>query len=85
MKQKRKNVEFLTSNEMLAVEMNAEYLGLSRLQMMENAGRGVVSVIEQVAGEVSGKSFAVMCGKGNNGGDGFVVSRNSRPKPPVAR
>ena len=44
--------------------------------LMENAGRGVVDRIVTVHGDVTGKRVAVLCGKGNNGGDGFVVARH---------
>jgi NAD(P)H-hydrate epimerase len=43
---------------------------------MENAGRGVVDEIENKYGSSKGKSFLIVCGKGNNGGDGFVVARH---------
>jgi len=41
-------------------------------QLMENAGR---SIYEKIKENFSEKSFAVFCGKGNNGGDGLVVAR----------
>lgn len=44
--------------------------------LMENAGRGVVDRIVAVHGDVAGKRVAVLCGKGNNGGDGFVIARH---------
>lgn len=46
------------------------------LVLMENAGRSVVEFIEQLYGSIGGKSATVFCGKGNNGGDGFVVARH---------
>lgn len=56
------------------MEANAEYYGVSLLQLMENAGRGVA---EEVMGRFPrGKRVAVFCGLGGNGGDGFVVARH---------
>lgn len=50
--------------------------GIPGLVLMENAGRGFVDQLERAVGELTGKSILVMCGKGNNGGDGFVVARH---------
>ncbi len=44
--------------------------------LMENAGRGVVDRVVAATGSVAGKRVTVVCGKGNNGGDGFVVARH---------
>jgi len=43
--------------------------------LMERAGSGVVAAMGQAAGSLAGKTVTVLCGKGNNGGDGFVVAR----------
>ncbi len=54
--------------------------------LMENAGKGVVAAMERLCGPLAGKSVAVLCGKGNNGGDGFVVARllkHKRARPQV--
>jgi len=65
----------ITSREMRALELNSEYFGVSRLQLMENAGR---SVAEEVANRFKPDKtrVAVFCGLGGNGGDGFVVARH---------
>ena len=64
----------LTSKEMKAVEMNAEYLGVSKLQLMENAGRAVAEAVKERFGKKS--KVTVVCGLGGNGGDGFVAARH---------
>jgi len=64
----------VTAKEMRALEMNSQYLGLSRLQMMENAGRAVAEEIEK---RFNPPCMAVfLCGPGGNGGDGFVAARH---------
>src|SRR5947209_12148603 len=45
------------------------------LTLMSRAGASVVAAMERVFAPLSGKAVAVVCGKGNNGGDGFVVAR----------
>src|SRR3954468_23546194 len=52
-----------------------EEIGISSLVLMENAGRQVVAALEAVHGEMLERRVAVLCGRGNNGGDGFVVAR----------
>ena len=66
-----------TAKEMRALEMNSEYLGLSRLQTMENAGRGVA---EEIAKRFSPCKVVLFCGTGGNGGDGFVTARHLAPR-----
>jgi NAD(P)H-hydrate epimerase len=66
--------ETLTAREMRAVEMNSEYLGVSKLQLMENAGRAVAAAIMERFGRKS--SVDIVCGPGGNGGDGFVAARH---------
>lgn len=65
---------FITSREMRALELNSEYFGVSRLQLMENAGRNVA--LEIASRFKPEKTIAVFCGLGGNGGDGFVAARH---------
>jgi hydroxyethylthiazole kinase-like uncharacterized protein yjeF len=44
--------------------------------LMENAGRGTVDRIQKHFGGVANRSFTILSGKGNNGGDGFVIARH---------
>jgi NAD(P)H-hydrate epimerase len=47
--------------------------GISGLVLMENAGRGCVDVLERIG--IDGP-VTILCGKGNNAGDGFVIARH---------
>src|SRR3979411_2999539 len=50
-------------------------IGIPSLVLMENAGRQAVAAMEAVYGDLLERQVAVLCGRGNNGGDGFVVAR----------
>jgi len=50
-------------------------IGIASLVLMENAGRQVVAAIESLYPDLAERRVAIVCGKGNNGGDGFVVAR----------
>src|ERR1700704_856706 len=50
-------------------------IGIPSLVLMENAGRQAVAAMEALYGDLLERQVAVLCGRGNNGGDGFVVAR----------
>jgi NAD(P)H-hydrate epimerase len=64
--------DFVTVDEMRALEANADYCGVSYGTLMENAGKAVADAIMT---RYSPHRTLVVCGRGNNGGDGFVVAR----------
>ncbi len=50
-------------------------IGIPGRVLMENAGRAATEIILRKWSELSGRRIAIVCGKGNNGGDGLVVAR----------
>ena len=71
---KKQSVPSISSRQMRALEVNAEYFGISLLQLMENAGRNVAA--EVACRFPDKKRITVFCGLGGNGGDGFVAARH---------
>jgi hydroxyethylthiazole kinase-like uncharacterized protein yjeF len=70
--------ELLTAAQMRAIEEAAIASGeVTGLELMERAGRGVVEAILEWRPEMATTAHkaVVLCGPGNNGGDGFVVAR----------
>jgi NAD(P)H-hydrate epimerase len=66
--------EVITAVETKALDRNAEYLGVSTLQLMENAGRAVADLVSSRFKR--GASITVFAGTGRNGGDGMVAARH---------
>ncbi|MCM8767874.1 MAG: NAD(P)H-hydrate epimerase [Candidatus Omnitrophica bacterium] len=66
----------LTKKEIMRIEKETmEKFGISNLILMENAGRESFYIIKKELKNIKNRKFFVFCGKGNNGGDGFVLSR----------
>ncbi len=67
----------LTAEEMREVDrLTTEKYGIPSIILMENAAHASARVIaENLGGSVEGKSFLILCGKGNNGGDGAALGR----------
>jgi hydroxyethylthiazole kinase-like uncharacterized protein yjeF len=74
MRHEKASAQYILSREMRALEVNAEYFGITLLQLMENAGRNVSA--EVASRFPKQKKIAIFCGLGGNGGDGFVAARH---------
>jgi ADP-dependent NAD(P)H-hydrate dehydratase / NAD(P)H-hydrate epimerase len=68
-------VKILTAAEMREVDRLTIERGIPGLILMENAGSRVVDFLCETFSPLIEQRIAVVCGKGNNGGDGFVVAR----------
>ena len=67
----------VTAEEMREIDrLTTEQYGIPSILLMENAAHAAARVItEKLGGSVAGKSILILCGKGNNGGDGAALAR----------
>ena len=73
----RSRVKILTASQMGTVDrLTTRDCGLPSLLLMENAGLNLYQILKFHFGErLAGRSAVILCGKGNNGGDGLVLAR----------
>ena len=71
-----KRMKVVTTQQMRDIDrITIEEVGIPGLKLMERAGQGVVKAIEGTLIDIEQSRIVIFCGKGNNGGDGFVVAR----------
>ncbi len=68
-------MKILTAAQMREVDRRTAELGIPNIILMENAGQRVVEFLEREYAPLAKQRIVVVCGKGNNGGDGLVVAR----------
>jgi hydroxyethylthiazole kinase-like uncharacterized protein yjeF len=68
-------VKILTAAQMREVDRRTSELGVPGLVLMENAGHRLVEFLVDHYAPLQAQRIVVLCGKGNNGGDGMVVAR----------
>lgn len=68
-------MKVLTAAQMREVDRRTIELGIPGLILMENAGHRVVEFLASRFAPLSQEHIVILCGKGNNGGDGLVVAR----------
>jgi NAD(P)H-hydrate epimerase len=70
-------LKILDSKQMRNIDARATHeFGIPGILLMENAGAAAADAIEREYDDLERMRIAVLCGKGNNGGDGFVVARH---------
>jgi len=70
-------MKIVTADEMKKIDEYAQkILGIPSIVLMENAGRGAAQVALLMLAKKRNKNVVCVCGKGNNGGDGFVCTRH---------
>ena len=83
-------MKILTAAEMREVDrLTTKRYGVPSLSLMENAGKSVADFIASRFPDFKRRPIVVLCGKGNNGGDGFrrraPSAENGRESPGVSR
>ena len=74
-------MKILNSSEMQRIDrLTTERYGVPSLTLMENAGYGVVDFLTRRYSPLENHRTAIVCGRGNNGGDGLVVARLLRQR-----
>ncbi len=76
-----------TAGEMRECDRRAmENYGIPGICLMEASGVALTNAcVEELGGELRGKTITILCGKGNNGGDGFVAARHLMARGAVTR
>lgn len=73
------DMKLVTGSQMADMDRRAvQEMGVPGLDLMENAGRAVFERARRMLSTCCGGKAVVVCGQGNNGGDGFVVARYLR-------
>ena len=66
----------VTAEQMRQVDRKTiEELGIPEIVLMENAGKAIVSFLQDTFEDLKEKSITILAGAGNNGGDGLVAAR----------
>ena len=75
-------MKVLTAAEMREVDRRTIEMGIPGIVLMENAGLRVVEFLAERFAPLDAQRVLVLCGKGNNGGDGLVIARQIHTRFP---
>lgn len=70
----------ITGAQMASIDQRAIQSSIPGIDLMESAGQGITQVAQNVLNDFKNKHIVILCGKGNNGGDGFVLARLAAEK-----
>jgi NAD(P)H-hydrate epimerase len=74
-------MKILTAAQMQRIDrLTTERYGVPSLTLMENAGSGVVEFLAERFAPLERQHIVILCGRGNNGGDGLVLARMLRER-----
>src|SRR4029079_2781145 len=69
-------MKILTAKQIREIDrLSSTQFGIPGILLMENAGMRVVEALQKRFDDFEDLNIGIVCGKGNNGGDGFVVAR----------
>lgn len=68
-------IQLVTGAQMAAIDRRAINSGIPGIDLMEAAGQGIARIAKNLLNGFENRHITVLCGKGNNGGDGFVLAR----------
>src|SRR6202051_218837 len=69
-------MKILTAQQMREADrLTTQRCGIPSLQLMENAGAAIAQYLADSDSDLGKRRILILCGKGNNGGDGLVVAR----------
>lgn len=78
-------MRIVTNDEMRKIDKwSMKSLGIPGIVLMENAGRGCVNILEEYF-DLEDLKVLIICGKGNNGGDGFVIGRHLQNRGAIVK
>jgi hydroxyethylthiazole kinase-like uncharacterized protein yjeF len=74
-------MKLLTAEQMREADrLTTERYGIASLTLMDRAGTAVADCLRDICHDLDARKIVILCGKGNNGGDGLVVARVLRER-----
>src|SRR5262245_42982376 len=79
-------MHILTAQQMRRIDERCdEEFGITSVTLMDNAGQAVATALTRLFPDLQTRNLLIVCGKGNNGGDGIAVARHLKTRGIGAR